>query len=356
MNENLNAAIDSLSEQTTRMKIAMYYVNGDMEKAREMLSGSYRDLYVLKGTFYSASLNGAFIVFYNCMYNKHHDSHMVIIPTFMTKHLDTAVDWKLFEKELLEVQAQPEYSSALSASLKSKLNENFNAGFLKELTRFIENNNTITIERNFQKLIQYAMSLQRMDLKIDFQPLSSLDMELYSVTAHKTDPAGLAMQSQEGEKKEEPKSDTGGEVVEGRDGVKLVLAASVILAPIKGKDISALEPGDRIKVNIIDKNPKAITIAQALDAYVDGKLKPVTARIKTISHEPGKGFTIHAIIAKGIVVKVAEEETNIKVQMDSTYELSRSAAESEKSSVMPIVIAFAALLAVVGIVLALFLL
>ena len=122
----------------------------------------------------------------------------------------------------------------------------------------------------------------------------------------------------------------------GIDGVKLIINCSLILSPIKGKDISKLTPGDRIRVNIIDNNPKAITVAEAFHAYKEGKFSPINGRVKSVEFTPGAGYIIYAVIAKGVLAKVVEEEENIKVAMDPSY-YAESPVEEEAKSNLPII-------------------
>ncbi len=348
-----NTSLDSISEQTARMKLALHHVNGDVEKAREMLSGSYKDLYVLKGLFQSSSLNGVFIVFYNNVYNRLYDSCVAVLPTYMTRRMNTSVDWKVFEKELVELRGNKDYNESLSTTLKNRLSETFNMGFCKDLNRYIEHNNAISLQRSFQKLIQFIFNLQRIDLKVEYQSLSSLDAELYSVTTHKTDPSTLNVPEQGADESAKAgKSENEEDIHEGQEGVKMVLSAGFVLAPIRGRDISSLQPGDRVKVVIHDKNPKAVAVAQALNSYESDAFKPMTARIKTITYNRDSGYTIFAIIAKGVFVKIIEAESNIKVLMDAMYEMARVSPEEGTGRTISIIIAVTVIFLVIGIIVA----
>ena len=65
MPSDLDSAANSLSEQTKKLQIALYYTFGDEDKAKKMVNGTYLDLYVIKGKFSSSSVYGAFVVFLN---------------------------------------------------------------------------------------------------------------------------------------------------------------------------------------------------------------------------------------------------------------------------------------------------
>ena len=56
MSNELEAAASNFAETTKKMQIALYYTYGDQDKARKMLSDSYKDLVIFKGKFSSASV------------------------------------------------------------------------------------------------------------------------------------------------------------------------------------------------------------------------------------------------------------------------------------------------------------
>ena len=70
MSNELEAAASNFAETTKKMQIALYYTYGDQDKARKMLSDSYKDLVIFKGKFSSASVYGAFLIFVNKIYFK----------------------------------------------------------------------------------------------------------------------------------------------------------------------------------------------------------------------------------------------------------------------------------------------
>ena len=355
MDQQLNTALNSLSEQTGKISIALHYVGGDMEKARQMVAGSYRDLFALKIVYNSSAMHGAVLIFYNQVYSKIMNPFGYVITSYATRQLEPGNDWKLFEKEMQEVIAAESPDEHLGNTLKSRLYESFTFQFARELARFLEGKNTIAIERAFQKLIQYILNQARIDVRVEAQQISSLDMELYSATTQKLDQATLQGQGQADAQAESAKASASAsseEIVEGKDGVQLILKASLILAPIKGKEISKLQSGDRVKVSLVENTPKAIQVAQALNAYKDGNFAPVVARVKSVKYDPAAGYTLHGIIAKGIFVKIVEEEKSIKVAMDTVYEMAKGemVPDEPKMNVKVIILLAAAFLLLLGIV------
>jgi len=71
-------------------------------------------------------------------------------------------------------------------------------------------------------------------------------------------------------------------------------------------------------VSVIDKSPKAADVLNAFNAYrEDGSPKPIVGRIVSVKH--AEDYKIFAIVAKGIYIRIVEEEDFIKVAMDPTY-------------------------------------
>ncbi len=337
MSEELDSAVSSLSEQTKKMNIALHYVNGDMQKAKQMVAGSYKDLYVLKCSFTSSSLNGVFIIFYNHMQFKVINLFTLVAPSYSMKKINSHDEWVIFEKESHAFLASGENDDILSRTLRDKIFNSFSIMFITDLNRFLTNNEEISLNRLFQKLIQDALGLQRVECDFSYQLSTSLDMEMNSITSRKLDRQTIEGQPQAAAEEPAGKEEVaGGDPKIGVDGIKLIINCSLILSPIKGKEISKIVSGDRIRVNIVDKNPKAITVAQAFNAYSDGKFSPINVRVKSVDYHAGIGYVLYVVVAKGILGKIVEEEENIKVAMDPTY-FAEAADEVESKSNLPVI-------------------
>ena len=51
MSEILENAAGSLSDYTKKLKIAMFFTNGDEDRAKQMIAGNLEDICVIKGRF-----------------------------------------------------------------------------------------------------------------------------------------------------------------------------------------------------------------------------------------------------------------------------------------------------------------
>ena len=94
MSEKLDAAMSSLSEQNKKLEIAMHYTHGDAEKAKEMVSGHYKDVYVLKIKFTSTTSSGAFLFFFNIPYLQVVNSFVIVVNSYCMEEMNTTLDCK----------------------------------------------------------------------------------------------------------------------------------------------------------------------------------------------------------------------------------------------------------------------
>ncbi len=327
MPSDLETAANTLSEQTKKLQIALYYTFGDDDKAKKMVNGTYLDLYVIKGKFSSSSLYGAFIVFLNTTYLRVASSYAMISKSFDVSDIKSNQDWRNFEKQLVEMSKKSGYDESMTSKIKDSMNKALTIQEITKFSKLIEQDDGIAVNHYFQKFISDVMGFQNVELSVDYEKISSISMELNSITSQKMSSAPEPVKETPSEqniiveKLEDP--------LEGKE-VKLVLNGALILSPIKGKEIAELAIGDRIMISIIDKSPKANDLLKAFNALKeDGTAKPIAGRIVSIKHTTD--YKIFAIVAKGIYLKIVEEEEFIKVAMDPAYYNTQSGTEEEDS-------------------------
>lgn len=338
MTENLESAVSSLSEQTKKLDIASFYTHGDIEKAKKMVSGAYKDVYAVKIKF-SSSIYGAALLFYNPIYNTVSPPYIIVTPSFSVDDMKTTIPWREFEIEISQNLEKNEHDDVLVGHMKDELAVGLNHDFLLELKRLIDMNDEIAVNRHFMKVIQTKLGFQKLNITVDIEPTSSLEVELDSKSSKKIDPRELEKRKAPKEDEVKDEKETDDDPLQGKE-IKLILQGSLILSPIKGIDIKELKVGDRIMISIVDTNPKAIDVARAFKAYEDDKIKPIPGRIVSFRHLRTGGYKIFAIIAKGIFIKIEEEEESIKVAIDTTTrpELSSQKDELNTRAMMPLIV------------------
>ena len=351
MSEILENAADSLSDYAKKLEIATFFTNGDEERAKQMLAGNLQDICVIKGRFFSSQSFGAFIAFFNRYYLTLNSVYPVISESFNLKELKTSVDWKIFEKDMMDFVGSQPHDDVLSRQFKHVFLTTFTVNFAGELKKLLDGMSEVDINRVFQLMVQERMGLQGVNMMVDTEYLSSLEMETDSITSRKI----MDYQKHHGEKGAdviniEVDTDNDREALKGKE-VKLILHGSLILSPINGRDIGLLVVGDRLKVKIVDRHQRAIQVAKAFNAYTEeGGIQPVAGRIVSIRRRADSGYTIFVSVAKGIYVKVEEMEEGIKVAIDTTYMDSPAPSDNMSKITMGIIGALAVL--IVGLIIA----
>ncbi len=361
MSENIEQAFDSLSEQTKKYDIALFYVKGDKEKAKDMVTGIYHDVYAIKTTFSASSIYGAFIMFFNIPYATLIDSYIIVSSSYEVDDIKSKVTWREFEQDVEDSIKKCNVDEDLTRKLREALNKSFTIQMeadqrAVELKKLLDIDDEIAINRLFSRFIQDKLEYQLMDISVDYQTTSSLDIELYSTSSKKASEDEIKKVKEDEQRKSLPQAEEIKEPENELDGkdVQLILDAELMLAPIKGKAISSIIIGDRIKVSLDASNHKAVSVARAFKCYNDEEqvTLPMTARVVSVRHLMDGGYKIFGVIAKGIYVKIVEEEDNIKIAMDYDQVNGNVEHEEVKSSskLQIILIVVIAVLILVGVV------
>lgn len=312
----METAVNSLSEQSKKIEIAAFYTHNDMDKAKQMMAGTYKDVYAIKANFKSTTIYGAFIAFFNHIFLSANNVYAILTHEFEIQELKTNIDWRSFEVSLQEIVNTNNHDEVLTSHFKDALMSGFSLQFCVDLKKLINAKDEISVNRLFQKYIQGRLSFANVVISVDCEALSSLDMEISSLTSKKIDSYELQKKRDEETKKQAPLKEED-DVLYGKD-IKLIFMASLVLSPIKGKEISQIVAGDRVKLSIIDSNSKVVQLARAFNAVKeDGSFKPISGRVLSIKHREEGGYKIIAIVAKGIYAKIEEDEENIKVGVDT---------------------------------------
>lgn len=335
--ENNDNAYSSLGDQAKKIDIALHYVGGDMDKAKKMVANSYLDAIAVKGKFSSSSLYGVFLLFFNKVYNTLEHALFAVSPDYQIESINNREDWKIFEKEIMNAR-NSSAASRVNNDFADKFHKGFTIAFSRDLAKLIDKNDSTQIIYVFQRFMQESTELKRIEVDIELQKISSLQMELESISSKKINLKKKSEQSEDdAATKIAPES---GDPEVGINGVKLILPAALVLSPIKGKHISLITAGDKIMVSIVEHSSQAIEIAKAFNAYNEEqkRIDPLPARVKSAVYVDGVGYKIFAIIAKGIIAKILEEEGNIKVALDPAFQATLEPEETKNSSSLPMII------------------
>jgi hypothetical protein len=255
--------------------------------------------------------------------------------------MNCEMGWQAFEKSIAAIYSANRQDETKTAIVSTALSTGMTFRFNQDLRKVFESGDSIMINYRFKKLLEGKLEVQQLHLAVDFEPLSSLDIELKSTSATKLNLKDLQKRNKEEEKLKEVISETrkSDDPLAGKD-VRLLFSGKLILSPIKGKNISLLAPGDRVRVIITDKSTKAAKIAQAFNAFDEtkGSILPITGRVVSNRFFPKSGFEFYVVISKGINLKILEDQENIKVAIPEDAPGKGSQSEAEGAKIKPVII------------------
>jgi hypothetical protein len=296
---------DSLGEKTKQVDIAMKYTRGDILKAKEMASGQYLDVMVLKGKYLveGKGLSGVFLAYFN--YLQEYIANVTCIMSSKASLFEkTRIfdDWKSLDRDL---KAFKESSDIIDS-------QNFTYYLIDSFVGYdvfpdVQERNLDDLTKTVTEIISKSFNIASVKCQIELEPASSLAMELAGVR--------IDLPGSEGQDvKEVAAEDDRIRMIESE--AKYIIDGTAILSPVRGKNVSDLVAGDKIRVNLTGKDMVSEKILKLLNAHdSEGARLPITGRIKArVPFEKG-GYIVYALVAKGVLAKIFEEE-NVKLMID----------------------------------------
>ncbi|OHD65642.1 MAG: hypothetical protein A2176_13445 [Spirochaetes bacterium RBG_13_51_14] len=296
---------DSLGEKTRMIDIAMKYTRGDIVKAKEMAAGQYLDIIVMKGKFLAEKkgMSGIFLAFFNYIqeYIANVTSVISYRPTLFEK---TRIfdDWKTLNGDLL---AYKQGSDMVDS-------QNFTYFLIDSFVGYdvfpdVQEQNLDDLTKTVTEIIGKSINSDAVKCQIEMESTNSMELELTGIPIDV--PGGKSSELAEITREDE-------RIIKIEREVKYVIDGKAVVAPVHGKNVSDLMPGDKIKVMLTGSDVVSEKIMKLLNSYdVEGERMPITGRVKTkIFFEKG-GYLIYAFVAKGVLAKIFEEE-NVKILLD----------------------------------------
>ncbi|MCL2025655.1 MAG: hypothetical protein FWG92_02490 [Leptospirales bacterium] len=307
-----------VSDQVSELEIALYFTGNNEETAKAMISGNYNDQYAVKGIFSSSSVSGAFLIFFSLSIQSPTNIYTVA-TSYPINDINSEMNWLSFEKGIADIYASGKLDNTKTGTVSSAFSSGMSFSFNQDLKKIFESSDPVMINYRFKRLLEEKLQIQQLRLAMDFEPLSSLEIEYKSTSATKLNLKDLKKRNREEEKLKEVISETRkhDNPLAGKD-VKMLLNGKFILSPIRGKNISLLTQGDRVRVFITDKSSKAIKVAQAFNAFDEQtqNILPISGRVVSNRFFPKSGYEFYVIVAKGVYLKIMEAQEDIKVSID----------------------------------------
>lgn len=300
---------DSLGEKTKQVDVAMKYTRGDIVKAKEMASGNYLDIMVLKGKFMveKKGISGVFMAYFNYI-QEYIANVTAILSSKMTLFEKMRIfdEWKSLNKDL---QAFKESNDMMDS-------QNFTYFLIDSFVGYdvfpdVQEKNLDDLTKTVTEIICKSFNVDAVKCQIELEPTSSLAMYLAGV---KIDVPGAEAQ----ETAPVSAEDTRIRAIESE--AKYVIEGTAVLAPVKGKNVSDLISGDKIRVLLTGNDMVSEKILRLLNAYdPEGGRLPIAGRVKAkVPFEKG-GYILYALVARGVLAKIFEEE-NVKVMLHQPEE------------------------------------
>ncbi|PKL14948.1 MAG: hypothetical protein CVV50_01750 [Spirochaetae bacterium HGW-Spirochaetae-6] len=339
----------ALKELTDKINKVMKYADGDISKAKEIVSGNYQDFIVVKGSMKSDKdgESGVFLVFVHRYRHILIDKLVVVAPGIESfSKITLASPWLAYFNAMHEVLENTKVSSDKMAKLSNEIQKELTPPIISQLIGKLQNHDTTSVSVQFEKICGYSFGNNNFIVQLDFENITSLNYE-ENVPPYYSKRAQKEQQTKEAAtKKIDPSAiDTSDEFeakkqILNADG-NTIINGELSLSPVKGKFISELELGDVVGIKIKDNSKKAMNIIRQFQLMSpEGKLKKVKGKIIFLK-KTEKGYTVLVQIAPLVIINIIEEE-EIKVECYSPANLG-SKSEKKTKSAAPLVIIGAAI-------------
>lgn len=305
----MSEQFDSLEKKAKSFDIALKYTNGDADKAKAMVAGTFNDIIVIKGKFIVNSNNqsGMLLCFVNTVEEYISTILSVIITTSdIFDKIRVFDDWKTLLKDLWEYDESAEKIDST----------NFTNFLLDEFIRYdifedVNQNQLNELTGKVNEIICNSFNTKSVQSQIEMENSNSLQIDL----------AGLGIDVPGSDTPEdEDQTDEDASPMDARQTAieseaDFIIPGKIIVSPVKGKYVNDLTEGEKIKVLLPATDLVSKKILKVLNAYdQDGNVMPINGRLKTKIPLEKSGYIIYALVAKGVLTKIIEEE-NVKIQV-----------------------------------------
>jgi len=300
------------NNEDERINIALKYTNGDSDKAKMMAMGSMFDVIVVKGKFTVEDQNtsGVFLAFFNFIdeYISAIESVIELNDAFFSK-TKVSDNWNTIYKNIASYEGKEKLNS-------EKLNGDLYNFFIQlDVWPHVQKEDVNNLAPILLDIIKECFESLTVDCQIDFEKTNSLELELAGIEVMV--PLNIENRKRSTEISLDPDSPFGKKITSVESQAQFIINGSLIISPVRGKLLSELKPNEKIYVLLSDKDQIS---QRVLDTYksrdAEGNPRPFLGKIvSVIPNEMDKGYIIYIVVAKGIFVKIIEEE-NLKIQTE----------------------------------------
>jgi hypothetical protein len=271
-----NTQFDSLNEKTKLINSALKYTDGDVDKARLMVSGQLNDIVALKGRFYidQKGYYGIILIFFNIL-----KEYIVNINSYYSK-LRSVYDrakindiWKSFYVDFKNYIKDASDTVEGSFELNKHMYDVLAA---RNIFEDVEYKNIDELTKVMREILCKFFDVEKVQCQIDLNDTNSISLELEGVP--------IELKEESGEADDAIESEYDKKIAAIEAEADFLIPSRIILSPVKGKYIYDVKRGDTIKVLFTNKNDElSCRVAKTLNSlHESGDFLPVKARIKEI--------------------------------------------------------------------------
>ncbi len=322
---NETSVADSFNEKSKQIDIALKYTDGDMEKAKLMVSGQYKDVKIIKGKFSveQSDVYGIFFIFINIPNRYIMNLNSLLMPdnTIVSK-TNIFSNWKIFYTDFGDYIQKEGNNSLPSYDFITHLSD---ASSNYDIYTDIEYDSLEILTDKITDIICKYYSVSKVKCQIELDTSSSLVIESAGIPLEQ--PKGMNdnedLDTEESQRMEQIEA-TADYVIDGR----------VIISPIRGVDINDVKSGEKIKVLLTCDDERTILILKKLSAISeDGEKLPITVRLKEKIPMGKSGFILYGLAAKNVLVRIIEEES-VKIETGSIQKTTKTEKKDSDSRII----------------------
>ncbi len=294
----IDKAIDEFEKEQKKIEIALEFAEGDLEKAKKLVSGEIKDIAVIKCRFLEdeVKLFGAFIIFFNLESKLIEKCYSIISFDRALLKATPYSKWSEFESCLIDLQWKGKHLVTQSKELTTNIEAGLTFEYMETFIELLNTKNERKILEILKKIIIQTLNLEtiRIDVEIEFinRFLMKYDGQKISKTTEKKS------EPEQTEKKNEESYIKEGEIL---------LEGELEISPIKGININNLQPGMEILVKLRGQTPQEKYFINVLNAHDGKKILPVKATIRYIDYDDTYGYLVIAELGPKIIVKCIEK-------------------------------------------------
>ncbi len=167
---------DGTKEYFEKLKIAEQFCKGNIEKAKKMLSGDFKDIIILKGRFSDEDEEyyGFFMTFFSTVFYTIRYNFFVIANYTVALHNPPFDNWQTFYSKMIKTTLAEDYDKLRDEEYNKRFIESLNREELISIIQWVETNDITGMTNLFCKITADVLNVRKAEVDIDFEKTTSL--------------------------------------------------------------------------------------------------------------------------------------------------------------------------------------